>query len=43
MVAAGSTLESFNGRFRDERLNEHWFLSLRHAWATIHAWRDEYN
>ena len=24
-------VESFNGRFRDECLNEHWFLSLAHA------------
>ena len=25
-------IESFNGRFRDECLNEHWFTSLSHAW-----------
>jgi putative transposase len=24
-------IESFNGRFRDECLNEHWFTSMRHA------------
>ena len=24
-------IESFNGRLRDECLNEHWFLSLAHA------------
>nr|WMM94666.1 hypothetical protein [Pseudomonas kurunegalensis] len=24
-------IESFNGRFRDERLNEHWFTSPPHA------------
>ena len=24
-------VESFNGRFRDECLNEHWFTSLLHA------------
>jgi len=24
-------IESFNGRFRDECLNEHWFTSLAHA------------
>ncbi len=24
-------IESFNGRFRDECLNEHWFASLIHA------------
>jgi transposase InsO family protein len=36
-------LESFNGRFRDECLNEHWFTSLPHARAIIGAWRREYN
>jgi putative transposase len=24
-------IESFNGRFRDECLNEHWFLTMVHA------------
>jgi Integrase core domain len=24
-------IESFNGRFRDEYLNEHWFTNLQHA------------
>ncbi|MGH8311858.1 MAG: IS3 family transposase, partial [Gammaproteobacteria bacterium] len=36
-------IESFNGRFRDECLNEHWFLSIAHARAIIEAWRTEYN
>ena len=36
-------VESFNGRFRDECLNEHWFTSLAHARAVIEAWRREYN
>lgn len=36
-------IESFNGRFRDECLNEHWFVSLAHARAVIEAWRREYN
>ena len=36
-------IESFNGRFRDECLNEHWFLSLAHARLVIEAWRVEYN
>lgn len=36
-------IESFNGRFRDECLNEHWFLNLAHAQAIIEAWRREYN
>lgn len=36
-------IESFNGKFRDECLNEHWFLSMRHARQVIEAWRQEYN
>ena len=36
-------IESFNGRFRDECLNEQWFLNLAHAQAAIEAWRREYN
>ncbi|MAA75758.1 MAG: hypothetical protein CMN28_13750 [Salinisphaeraceae bacterium] len=36
-------IESFNGRFRDECLNEHWFVSLEHAKRIIEAWRREYN
>ena len=36
-------IESFNGRFRDECLNEHWFTTLAHAQALIEAWRCEYN
>jgi putative transposase len=36
-------VESFNGRLRDECLNEHWFMSLAHARALIEAWRREYN
>ena len=35
--------ESFNGTFRDECLNEHWFTSLRGAWEKIEAWRRRYN
>lgn len=36
-------IESFNGKFRDECLNEHWFLSMRHARQEIEGWRQEYN
>ena len=35
--------ESFNGRLRDECLNESWFVSLRDARETIEAWRLDYN
>lgn len=36
-------IESFNGRFRDECLNQHWFSSLKEVKAIISAWRNEYN
>lgn len=36
-------VESFNGSFRDECLNAHWFLSLRDAKEKIEAWRKDYN
>lgn len=36
-------IESFNGRFRDECLNEHWFLNIEHAKVIIEAWRREYS
>lgn len=36
-------VESFNGRMRDECLNEHWFITLQHARDTIEAWRLDYN
>lgn len=36
-------VESFNGRLRDECLNEHWFTSLLQARAVIETWRREYN
>ncbi len=36
-------IESFNGRLRDECLNEHWFTSLASARALIEAWRRDYN
>jgi putative transposase len=36
-------IESFNGRFRDECLNEHVFHSIEHAEKLIRKWRKEYN
>lgn len=36
-------VESFNGRLRDECLNEHWFLSLADARQLVEAWRLDYN
>lgn len=34
-------VESFNGRIRDECLNQHWFLSLEDAQTKIEGWRIE--
>jgi len=36
-------IESFNGRLRQECLNENWFLSLQDAQKKIETWRIEYN
>jgi putative transposase len=36
-------IESFNGRLRDELLNETLFRSLPHARAALEAWRYDYN
>ena len=36
-------IESFNGRLRDELLNETLFHSLAHARAMLKAWRCDYN
>lgn len=36
-------VESFNGRFRQECLNAHWFLSLDDARSKIGEWRQYYN
>ena len=36
-------IESFNGRLRDECLNEHWFRNLLHARGLMEIWRREYN
>ncbi len=38
-----SHIESFNGRLRDECLNQHYFLSLRDARFHIARWRESYN
>ena len=36
-------IESFNGKFRDECLNEQWFQTLSQARAAIAIWRKDYN
>ncbi len=36
-------IESFNGKFRDECLNEHWFLNIEMAINIIENWKHDYN
>ncbi len=36
-------IESFNGSFRSEGLNAHWFMSLDDAREELEAWRRDYN
>jgi putative transposase len=36
-------VESFNGKFRDECLNQHWLVALSHAKEVIEDWRLDYN
>jgi putative transposase len=38
-----AAIESFNGRFRSECLNVHWFHSLEDAEEKIETWRQDYN
>ena len=37
------SVESFNGRLRDELLNEHAFPTIFHARSAVDAWRFDYN
>ncbi len=36
-------IESFNGKLRDECLNEHIFVNLQEAKRLVETWREEYN
>jgi putative transposase len=36
-------IESFNGKFRQECLNQHWFLNLEDAQEQVDSWREDYN
>ena len=38
-----SYIESFNGKFRAECLNAHWFMSLDDARSKMEDWRRDYN
>lgn len=41
--ADNAYVESFNGKFRDECLNEHWFTGVDDAREQIERWRTDYN
>ena len=48
LIAAGKPtqnayIESFNGNFRDECLNDHYFSNLAYARVLVVAWRRDYN
>jgi hypothetical protein len=36
-------IDSFNGKFWDECLNQNWFVDLRYAREMSESWRVEYN
>jgi putative transposase len=36
-------MESFNGKFRDECLNQNWFMSVEHARRVAEEWRIDFN
>ena len=36
-------IESFNGKLRDECLNQNWFVTLKDAREATEAWRMDYN
>ena len=38
-----AVIESFNGRLRQECLNENWFLSLKDAQEKLDGWKMDYN
>ena len=38
-----AVIEAFNARFRQECLNEHWFLLVADAQERVNAWREDYN
>ena len=36
-------IENFNGKFRDECLNEHWFETMMQARTAISVWPQDFN
>jgi len=43
LITDNAFIEAFSSRFRQECLNEHWFLRLEDATEKIEAWRLHYN
>ena len=43
MPTDNAFIEAFNGRFRQETLNENWFLSREDAEEKVESWRRHYN
>jgi transposase InsO family protein len=43
MPTDNAFIESFNGKFRAEYLNAHWFMSLNGTREKMEAWRKDYN
>jgi len=43
LIQPGACIKSFNCKFRDECVNENWFVSQDHARAVISEWRHDYN
>jgi putative transposase len=41
--AQDAYIESFNGKFREECLNQHWFGNLQETARMIEEWRKDYN
>jgi transposase InsO family protein len=38
-----AAIESFNGRMRDELLNQHWWRTLDEAYRAVASYREDYN
>jgi len=42
-LVQNAVIESFNGKMRDECLNQEWFTDLQQARTSIEKWREDYN
>jgi putative transposase len=43
MPTQNAFIESFNGKFRAESLDQNWFVDLQHEREVIETWRADYN